>query len=132
MYNADLLNETLAKAQTYTAPVVKANKLFVASLEKLLGFQFGLLRSYADFGLGRLQAATDVTDVESLKTFAAAQLEAAGALRQKALDDAQAYADLLAGFKAEFEKLVADNGVELAPKPVVKAARKAAAVVSAA
>lgn len=126
MYDLDPFNEALARATTWIAPVVQANKLFVASLEKLAAFQFGLLRSYAGFGLGRLQAASDVTDVESLKAFSAAQLEAAGALRQKALDDAQAYADLLAGFKAEFEQLVAANSTDFAPKPIVKAARRAA------
>lgn len=126
MYDNDLFNEALARSVTWIAPVVQANKLFVASLEKLAAFQLGLLRSYAGFGLSRLQAASDVTDVESLKAFSAAQLEAAGALRQKALDDAQAYVDLLAGFKAEFEQLVAANSADFAPKPIVKAARRAA------
>lgn len=126
MYDFDAFNDLLPQNPAWIAPVVEANRLFVANLEKLAAFQFAVLRSYADFGLGRLQAATDITDLDGLKAFSAAQLEAAGALRQKALDDAQAYVDLLAGFKAGFEQFVAANSAEFAPKPVVKAARRAA------
>lgn len=127
MYNTDLFNEIVAKAQSYLAPVTKTNKLFVANLEKLVAFQFATAQSYADFALARLQAATDVSDADSLKAFAEAQVAAAETLRQKLVDDAKAFADLGAGFKAEFEALVAEFGVEPAPKAVVKTSRKAIA-----
>lgn len=105
------------------APVVKANKLAVANLEKLVNFQFEALRSYADLGLNQFKAAAEVSDVTSLQGFYASQVDAFNVLRKKVLDDAQALVDLSTGFKAEFDKLAKDSVVEFAPK---SAARKAA------
>ena len=96
---------TVPSLEAVVAPVVSANKLAVANLEKLTAFQFGVLRSYADLGVARLKAATDVTDADSLKAFSESSVEVAKELGAKVQADAKALADLLAGFKAEFDKL---------------------------
>lgn len=130
MYNTELFEEFVAKSSAYTAPLVKANKLFIANLEKLAAFQMSLLHAYSDFGLARLKAATEVSDLESLKSFGEAQVEAATVLRQKLIDDGKALTALVASFKGEFETLAAESGVALTPKAVVaapKSSRKTAA-----
>lgn len=92
--------------EAVTAPVVKAGKLNVASLEKLTAFNFGLLQSYSDLGLSRLKAATDVTDLASLKAYGESSVEVAKDFGAKVQADAKAYADLLAGVGAEYKDLV--------------------------
>ncbi len=125
--SVELFNEYFAKLGTYTAPAVKANKLFVANLEKLAEFQLVALRSYTDLGLAQLKAAAEVSDAESLQAYLRGQVETANVVRQKLLDDAKALADLSAGFKAEFDKLVGETGSEFAQKAKAVAPRKTAA-----
>ena len=126
MYNTDLFNEIVAKAQSYLAPATKANKLFVANLEKLVAFQFATAQSYADLSLARLKAAAEVEDVKGLQAFYTAQLDTVAALRQKLLDDAKALTDLGNGFKAEFDKLAEETAAELPKAVQALATRKAA------
>lgn len=105
---------TLPNVDAVVAPVVKANKLFVAHLEKLTDFQFGVLRAYSDVGLSRLKAAVEITDVDGLTAYAEASLAVAENLGTQVQADAQALAELLSGFKAEVEALVAASGAEVA------------------
>lgn len=121
----ELLNKVLEQSQSFVAPVVKANKLAVANLEKLVAFQLNALESYVALGLDRLKAAAEVSDVNSLQAFVNGQVEAASVLRQKLIDDTQALVDLGTGFKAEFDKLAEENVAELNQK-VGKAVKKAA------
>jgi len=114
------------QSKSFATPVVKASKLAVANLEKLVAFQFSALQSYSDLALSRLKAATEVTDLESFQSFASAQLEAATALRQKLMDDAKALVDLSAVFKAEFDKLAEETAAELPKTVQAFAPRKAA------
>ena len=102
---ADNFEKFFEQTKTLGAPVVKANKLAVASLEKLVALQLSTLQSYTDLTIARLKAAAEVTDLKSLQAFAADQVELAKSLGQKLMDDAKAYADLGAGVKAEFDKL---------------------------
>ncbi len=112
----ELFNDYVAKLGTYTAPAVKANKLFVASLEKLVELQLAALHTYTDLGLAQLKAAVEVSDADSLKAYLRGQVETASVVRQKLLDDAKALAELSVGYKAEFDKLVGEAGREFAPK----------------
>lgn len=105
---------TLPNIDAVVAPVVKANKLFVANLEKLTDFQFDTLRAYSDVGLSRLKAAVEITDVEGLTAYAEASVAVAKDLGAKVQADAEALADLLNGFKAGFEALVAESSTEVA------------------
>lgn len=120
----DVFGKVFRQYQAFLAPVVKANRLAVANLEKLAGFQLQMLRTYSQFGLGQLKAAADIRNPNDLQAFYAGQVDAAAALRKQLLDDGQALVDLLAGFKAEFDKLVRDSAAELANKagePVAEA-----------
>lgn len=102
--------------QSFLNPVVKANKLTVASLEKLVSFQVAAWQSYVDLGLTQLKAAAEVNDPRSLQKFVSDQVEAANVMRQKWLDDARTFADLNTGFADEFGRLVRDNAAELNDK----------------
>lgn len=114
---AETFEKFFEQTKTFNAPVVKASKLAVASLEKLVALQLSTLQSYTELTIARLKAATEVTDLKSLQGFATEQVELAKSLGQKVMDDAKAFADLGAGVKAEFDKLAEEAAAEL-PKTV--------------
>lgn len=125
------VSTVLEQYQSFLNPVVKANKLAVANLEKLMSFQVAAWRSYVDLGLDQLRATAEVNDPNSLQSFFSDQVKATDAVRQKWLDDTKAFVDLSTGFANEFGKLAQDNAVELndqaakAVGQVVKATQEA-------
>lgn len=114
--------------QPLTAPIAKANKLAVAQLEKLLDFQLAALHSYTDLGIRPLKTFAAIESAQDFQDFLNSQVELAGALPQKLLDDLQTLMDLGAGFKAEFDKLSEENISEFAgtTAPSMENADKAA------
>jgi phasin family protein len=119
-------NTVVAPYQTLPAAVVKANRLAVAQLERLVSFQQAALQDYVDLGLNRLKAAAEVAESKDLQAFYAAQVEVAKTVGQKWADDAGAFAELLADFKVEVVKLVQDSAAEIAPQTVKPVARQVA------
>jgi phasin family protein len=59
--------------------------------------------------MSRMKAAADISDPASLQAFLTGQAEAIAGLHQKFTDDTKALADLMARFKAEFDKLVQES-----------------------
>ncbi|MEI2772758.1 MAG: phasin family protein [Candidatus Competibacter sp.] len=108
-----MANEALTKIseqyQNFLNPVVKANKLSAANLEALVNFQMNALQSYIDLAMDRMKTAASINDPASMQTFLTSQAEAIASLHQKFLGDTKALADLIAGFKAEFDKLIQDT-----------------------
>lgn len=108
-----MANEALTKIseqyQNFLNPVVKANKLSAANLEALVNFQMNALQSYIDLAMDRMKTAASINDPASMQTFLTSQAEAIASLHQKFLGDTKALADLIAGFKAEFDKLIRDT-----------------------
>ena len=104
-YTVPSVEAVTAQVRSFAAPVVKANKLTVANLEKLVSFQSELARSYVELGLARLQAAVEVNDAASLKAFGESSVETGKSLVAKLQADAKALTELLNGFKAEFTSL---------------------------
>ncbi|HRF62152.1 MAG TPA: phasin family protein [Candidatus Competibacter sp.] len=108
-----MANEALTKIseqyQNFLNPVVKANKLSAANLEALVNFQMNALQSYIDLAMDRMKTAASISDPASMQTFLTSQAEAIASLHQKFLGDTKALADLIAGFKAEFDKLIQDT-----------------------
>ncbi len=99
--------------EAFLVPMVKANKLAVVNFEKLVGFQMGALRGYAELGLERMKAASQINDPQSCQAFLNDQLQVAEVVGQKLLDDAKALADLGAGFKADLDALVKESAAIL-------------------
>jgi phasin family protein len=126
MYN-ELFPNLFDQPQSYVAPFVKANKLAVSNLEKLVAFQMSALQSYVDMGLGQCKLAAEITNLQECQEFFSRQLDVAGALRQKVMDDAKALADLSAGFKADFDKLAEENISELSTQATPKGTTRKAA-----
>jgi len=108
-----MANEALTKIseqyQTFLNPVIKANKLSAANLEALVNFQLNTLQSYIDLAIGRIKAAANIDNPDSLRDFLTGQAESIANLHQKLLDDSKALTDLTPRFKAEFDKLVQDS-----------------------
>lgn len=113
------LADVTAKSQALAAPVIQANQLSVANLEKLAAFQLSHLGAYTDLGLSRLKAAAEVADIDGLKAFAESSAEVAQGVGARLQDDAKALVELLAGFKIGYEKLAATALAELCPAKTV-------------
>ncbi len=123
MYD-EMFSKTFANTENLVEPMIKANKLAVINLEKLVSFQMTALQSYVDLGLEQIKAAAEVNSPQTLQAFWSKQVEVANVLRQKMLDDTKALVDLGNGMKDEITKLAEDNVKEIS-KVVPKAASKA-------
>ena len=126
MMSNELFTNVLSQTPELPATVVKANKLAAANIEKLTAWQIETVKSYIDLGLGRLKAAAEVTDSESLQAFYNDQLAVAKTVQEKLVNDSKALGELSADIKADIEKLVQESTVELTPKASKPASRKAA------
>ena len=93
------------------APVIKANKLSAANLETLVNFQMSALQSYVDIAINRMKAAADISDPASLQAFLTGQVETIASMQRKFVEDAKILSELVARFKAEFDKLAQDSAM---------------------
>ncbi len=112
------IDNLFAQTQPLMAPVLKANKLAVANMEKIVALQMDSLRTYVDLGMGQLKAAVAVSNPEDLHTFVNKQVEVASTIRQRLLNNTKALADLGTNYKAEINKLTEENVGELTQKTV--------------
>lgn len=112
----DVFSKYVENFNALPKPLIKANQLLAAELEKMSHFQMAVLQSYMDMGLNQLKAATQVTDIKTLQDFLNSQAEMAQLLRQKMTEDAQAWADLSTGFKASFDDLAKESVIDFRPK----------------
>lgn len=106
---SDVSSKISEQYQNLLTPVIKANKLSAANLEALVNFQMNALQSYINLAMERMKAAADINDPASLQTFLTSQAESIGNMQQKFLGDTKALADLMARFKAEFDKLIQES-----------------------
>ena len=112
----DLFSKTLETPKTLPQPLVKANKLFVESVEKLLVLQMNSLKSYLDIGINQMRAAAEINDVKSLQDFCKRQTDIAQTIQQKLLHDAKLMSDLATRFKNEMDNLTRLTLEEVLPK----------------
>lgn len=122
----EMFSKPFANAETMLEPMMKANKLAVANVEKLVNFNMTAMQAYVDMGLEQMKSAAEVNSPQTLQAFWSKQIETANVVRQKMMDDAKALADLGNGMKDEFAKLTEDNVKEMA-KAAPKAAQQPAA-----
>ena len=122
----ELFNNVLSQTPELPATVVKANKLAAANLEKVTAWQIAAVKSYVDLGLGRLKAATEITDPKGLQAFYNDQLEVAKTVQEKLLNDSKILGELSANIKADLDQLVQGSTVEPSPKASKTGGRKAA------
>ena len=108
----DEMNKNFANVEKMLDPMVKANKLVVANMEKLVNFNMVTMQSYVDMSLEQMKAASEINNPQALQAFWSKQAETANALRQKMMDDAKALADMGNGMKEEFSKLAEENTKE--------------------
>jgi len=113
----NLFNKGLEKTSpALPEPVLKANRLFIENLEKMLIFQMNSLKTYFDIGINQLRAAAEITDLESLQDFCKRQAEIAQTVQTKLLNDARVMANMAARFKNEMDHLTQATLEETLPK----------------
>jgi phasin family protein len=101
----NLFSKALEAPQTLPEPVVKANKLFVENLEKMMLFQMNALKSYLDIGFNQMKAAAEINNARSLQDFYQRQAEIAQTVQHKMMNDAKGMTDLATRFKGEMDGL---------------------------
>ncbi len=101
----DLFSKALETPQSLPEPLVKANKLMVENIEKMMLFQMNSLKAYMDIGINQMRAAAEINNVKSWQDFCRRQGEIAQTVQQKMLNDARLMSDLAARFKTEMDGL---------------------------
>lgn len=101
----NLFNKPLGTAQAWPEPLIKANKVMIDNVEKMLLFQMNTLKSYCDIGINQLRAAAEITDPHSLQDFCKRQAEIVQTLQCKFMNDTRILSAMAAGFKTEIEGL---------------------------
>jgi phasin family protein len=112
----DMFSQAFENVNALPAPLVKANKLVVAEVEKLVNFQMGAARYYTEMMLNQMKAAAEVNDMKSLQAFLQGQTEVANVMRQRVMEDVKALTEMGNGIKADFDELAKDSVVELTPR----------------
>jgi len=107
----DAMTQLSEQYRDLLAPVIKANKLSAANLETLVNFQMSALQSYVDMAINRMKAAADISDPTSLQDFLTGQVETIASMQRKFVEDAKILSELVARFKAEFDKLAQDSAM---------------------
>ncbi len=115
MTNAAITN-LFEQSQSVLAPMTKMNKLAVGNLEKLVSLQMDALQAYVDLGMKQLKAAVEISNPNEAHSFMNNQIEVAGIMRKRVLEDAKAFADLGANYKDELSKLTEKNVTEFTQK----------------
>lgn len=101
----DLFSKALETPQSLPEPLVKANKMMVENIEKMMVFHMNSLKAYMDIGINQMRAAAEINDVKSWQDFYRRQGEIAQTVQQKMLNDARLMSDLAARFKTEMDGL---------------------------
>lgn len=127
-----ILTAFTEQAKTMYAPMAKFNSLFVENMEKMTDFQLNAIKSYAEMGLDQMKKASDIKDAESMRSFTAAQAEAASALNKKIMEDAKTFSDMALEFKSQVESIMEEARTTAATtattaKPATKTTAKTAA-----
>ncbi|MDS4021268.1 MAG: phasin family protein [Candidatus Competibacter sp.] len=112
----DLFNKALETPQALPESLVKANKMFVENMEKIMVFQMNALKSYMDIGFNQMKAAAEITDVKSFQDFYKRQTEIAKTVQQKMMNDAKAMSDMATRFKTEIDGLTKATLEDVLPK----------------
>ncbi len=108
MYD-DMFKKNFSNMESMLEPMVKANKMVIANMEKLASFNMATMQSYVDMSLEQMKAASEVNSPQALQAFWTKQVETANAMRQKMMDDAKALADMGNGMRDEFAKLAEES-----------------------
>ncbi|MDG4594505.1 MAG: phasin family protein [Candidatus Contendobacter sp.] len=101
----NLFNKALENPPVLPEPMIRANKLFIENVEKLLMFQMNSLKAYFDISINQLRAAAEITDLESLQDFYKRQAEIAQTLQRKLMNDARIMSGMITRFKTDMDGL---------------------------
>ena len=112
----NLFSKALETPQALPEHLVKANRLFVENMEKILIFQINALKSYLDIGMNQMRAAAEVTDVKSFQDFCKRQSEIAQTMQYKLMRDGKAMSDMTLRFKSEMDHLTQATLQDVLPK----------------
>ncbi|MFW6346571.1 MAG: phasin family protein [Halomonas sp.] len=97
------------QTRQFFEPMRKLNSLMLDNMEKMTQYQMESMKRYSQLGTERLRDASEVSDAEGLKDFSSRQAEMMSELSQQMLADAKALSEMSLAFKAELEKLFAEQ-----------------------
>ena len=120
----NILNAFAEQAKTMYAPMTKFNSLFVENMEKLTEYQIGAVKSYAEMSLSQMKSATEVKDLESMRTFASAQTEMATDFNKKVMEDVKTLSDMTMEFKTQMKGITEEMRSTVAETAKAKPAAK--------
>lgn len=97
-------------------PIRELNALAVASTEKLVNFQFGAFKRYAELGIAQWKAAVELKDVAELQDYQSKNAELAKTTADAARADAEAMAELGRAYADKMQKLMQANYLRMTEK----------------
>ncbi len=122
----NVMNAFTEQAKTMFGPVSKFNGLMVEGLEKMTEFQLDAVKSYSEIVLGQIKKASEIKDVDTLRTFSTSQAEVAGSINKKIIEDAKALTDMATDFKGKVESIMEEGRNTASAAATPKAATKKA------
>lgn len=109
----DVMNPFFNQAQNFAAPMVKANKMAVANLEKVVDFQLKTWQKYTEMSLDAIKAAAEIDSPKAFQAYVTKQAENATAVRQEVMDDFKAWAEIGTDIREDFNRLAEQNTADL-------------------
>lgn len=92
--------------EKYLAPVKAINELTIKNVEKFVNHQVKSIKDNAKIGVDSLKAASNVTDVESWKSYVSSQLDVARDTSEAIVSDARAFAEMGQEYTSEVRSIV--------------------------
>jgi len=119
-------DQMMNSMQQMMGPVRKFNELMLNNTEKLVEFQIDRMRTYSDLGIGRMRAALEVTDSQSLQSFLTEQNKFANNLAQQVTEDMKTLNSISQSFGTEMQAVTQENVSNLQETAAKAASRKTA------
>ena len=102
----DVFNVDVAKV---AAPVREFNQLAVKHMEQLVALNLESMKAYADLGVAQMKAASEINDLEGLRTLVGKQTEMVKQVGEKLAADTRAVVELSKTFNLDAQKLAKDS-----------------------
>lgn len=126
----DLFGNVNQQFTEVLGPARRFNLLLLEGAEKLADLNLKSARAYGDLALQQWRAATEVADMESLRSYLSEQGKVVETVSQRLTEDANRLVNISRDFSTELQKLAQDN-VTLFRRNAEKASANAASAASA-
>ncbi len=97
-----------AQVEKYFEPVKQLNALAIENVEKFIDVQLKALKDNTKIGVEQLKSASEIKDVEGLKTYLTNQAEIAKTVSERFVKDAQTAIELGTSYSNEVQNVIND------------------------